>query len=240
MSTDAVKKYVAAVNKTHKGLGNLSAFCILSAKANRCAVIIGVSGTGKTTAMESAISNNGKENIILDSVTRSGLEDYVDTLNGFAGSFVCRDLGSIDTSYSLTESLKVLAVLAYEHKITKVNAQTKIDIDNYNGSTMTTSQPIIMYRVMRADSWETVLQDKVTRYYHLLRPTNTSQEPIRAKIDWGIDTAKVRITSKMDKIIRKYIDDHVLQWSDGRSIQHLSAYLQALSLIHISEPTRPY
>ena len=77
--------YRDKVDSTHKGLGNLAAFTALATKARKCAMVIGSSGTGKTTGVNAALNNNGKTNIVLDSLTRSGLKTYEDQLSGFSG-----------------------------------------------------------------------------------------------------------------------------------------------------------
>ena len=213
--------YRAKIDKTHKGLGNLSAFTALSCKARKCSMVIGSSGTGKTTGVNAALNNNGKTNIVLDSMTRSGLKTYEDQLSGFAGILCVQDLGSIDTAYSLSESLKVLAVLAYEKQIAKNNSLMELSIKDFAGACITTAQPVMMTKLLRNYSWEAVLADKVIRYYHMYRPTATTNKPLVAKLSWGIDLNKVTVDNKVMAAISKFCLEHITQWSYARGVEHL-------------------
>ena len=221
MSKHPLFLYRTKVDSTHEGLGNLAAFSALSCKAQKCAMIVGSSGTGKTTGINTALQNNGKTNIQLDSLTRSGLKTYEDQLTGFAGILCVQDLGSIDTAYSLSESLKVLAVLAYEKQIAKNNSMMELSIKDFKGSCITTAQPIMMTKLLRNYSWEAVLSDKVIRYYHMHRPLNTAKKPLKAKLAWGTDLGEVQVTDKIMAAIAKFCRTTITQWSYARGVEHL-------------------
>ena len=235
MSKHPLFLYRAKVEKTHKGLGNLAAFCSLSTKARKCAMIIGSAGTGKTTGVNAALRNNGKTNIQLDSLTRSGLKTYEDQLSGFQGVLCVQDLGSIDTAYSLAESLKVLAVLAYERQIAKNNSLMELSIKDFAGATITTAQPIMMTKLLRNYSWEAVLCDKVIRYYHMHRPTSTTRKPLSAKISWGRPLDKVKVPDKVVHEIAKFCRANVTQWSYARSMEHLVDMVRAAGAFRNSD-----
>ena len=227
MSKHPLLTYRAKVEHTHKGLGNLAAFTALSTKARKCAMVIGSSGTGKTTGVNAALQNNGKTNIQLDSLTRSGLKTYEDQLNGFEGILCVQDLGSIDTAYSLAESLKVLAVLAYERQIAKNNSLMELSIKDFKGATITTAQPIMMTKLLRNYSWEAVLSDKVLRYYHMYRPTKTTVKALTAKLPWGISVDKVAIPGMVHRSIMDFCGNNVTQWSYARGVEHLGDLVKA-------------
>ena len=227
MAKHPLLTYRAKVEHTHKGLGNLAAFTALSTKARKCAMVIGSAGTGKTTGVNAALANNGKTNIQLDSLTRSGLKTYEDQLSGFEGILCVQDLGSIDTAYSLAESLKVLAVLAYERQIAKNNSLMELSIKDFKGATITTAQPIMMTKLLRNYSWEAVLSDKVIRYYHMYRPVNTTAKALSAKIPWGISLDKVAVPDTIRKEIARFCKSEITQWSYARGIEHITDMVKA-------------
>ena len=184
-------------------------------------------GTGKTTGVNAALQNNGKTNIQLDSLTRSGLKTYEDQLSGFEGILCVQDLGSIDTAYSLAESLKVLAVLAYERQIAKNNSLMELSIKDFKGATITTAQPIMMTKLLRNYSWEAVLSDKVIRYYHMYRPVNTTAKALSAKIPWGISLDKVAVPDTIRKEVARFCKSEITQWSYARGIEHITDMVKA-------------
>ena len=231
--------YRSKVDSTHEGLGNLAAFTALACKARKCSMIIGSSGTGKTTGVNTALVNNGKTNIQLDSLTRSGLKTYEDQLTGFEGILCVQDLGSIDTAYSLAESLKVLAVLAYEQQISKNNSIMELSIKDFKGSCTTTAQPIMMTKLLRNYSWEAVLSDKVLRYYHMHRPTATTDKPLKVKLPWGIDINKVAIPGMLHRAIMDFCGSHVTQWSYARGVEHLGDLVKAAAAFRNATKVSP-
>ena len=227
--------YRSKVDKTHGGLGNLAAFTVMANKARKCSMVIGSSGTGKTTGVNVALRSNGKDNIILDSLTRSGLKVYEDQLSGYGGILCVQDLGSIDTAYSLSESLKVLAVLAYEKQIAKNNSLMELSIKDFRGSTITTAQPVMMTKLLRNYSWEAVLSDKVIRYYHMHRPIATASKPLSAKMAWGIDLDEVTLPAEIANKIANYCKSMVTQWSYARGVQHLGDLCKAAAALRKSK-----
>ena len=223
--------YASAVDRTHKGLGAAAAFCLLSTKARKCCMVVGASGTGKTTAVHAALQGSPFEDIVLDAVTRSGLKSYEETLNEFEGSLVVNDLGSIDTVYSVGESLKVLALLAYEHGLTKNNSLMNLAIKDFKGATTTTCQPVMMNKLIRNGAWESVLADKVIRYYHLVRPVKTAVGPIEEKAPWGYDREVITGDRLAAKSARNWADTHITQWSYARTIEHLTDLYEAAAAL---------
>ena len=112
-------KYKKQVDKTHKGLGNLFSFCLMNMKARKVAIIVAVSGAGKTTAIEAAAKINPDGNIIRDSVTRSGLKNLEKELTDYRGTFVIDPDGvlryvvisDLSVGRSVGETLRVLKAL---------------------------------------------------------------------------------------------------------------------------------
>lgn len=223
--------YKRQVDRTHKGLGNLFSFALLSTKAKKFAIVIAVSGTGKTTALKAAANVNPEENIFLDSITRSGLVAIDKKLNDFKGTFLLTDLGNIDTAYSLKESVKTLVNLTYEHGISKLNATTNLKIENFQGSALTTGQPVIMQQLINSPDWEAVIQDKTIRYYHLIRPIKVNNSEINVRATWGkpLDEVSIRFvkSEKVKQLYRVGLD----QFGISRAHQHIDDLLRACAAL---------
>lgn len=224
-------QYKRQVDKTHEGLGNLFSFALLATKAKKFTIVIAVSGTGKTTALKAATRVNPEDNIILDAVTRSGLVPIKDKLNDFKGTFLLSDLGNIDTSYSLKESIKTLVNLVYEHGLSKMNATTNLKIENYQGSALTTGQPIIMQPIINSPDWEAVIQDKTIRYYHLIRPKKVNNKDIDIKASWGIELDAVSKTIPKNEKVKQLYRHALDQFGIARAYQHIDDMLRACAAL---------
>ena len=99
-------QYIRQVDKTHTGLGRLFSFCLMSVKAKKAVIVIGLAGTGKSTAMKAAVKANRDGSIAKQSMTRSGLMNLQKELTNFKGVLFVEDLANVDTIYSVKESIK--------------------------------------------------------------------------------------------------------------------------------------
>ena len=64
------------VEETHKGLGRLALFGVLSDIANRCVLIVGCSGTGKSRVTDMISDKAKRSKLKLDAITVSGLKRF--------------------------------------------------------------------------------------------------------------------------------------------------------------------
>ena len=227
----AVFDYYKAIERTHKGLGNLGAAALLAVKAQKAFCVSAVSGTGKTTELEWAADQSPLGVIRMDSMTRSGLTDMQDELTGYGGVLLVSDLGAADTVYSVREATKVIALLCHEHRLSKRNVSIDLEIDNYYGAALTTIQPASMGRLVTGPEWESVLADKITRYYHLLRPTQIRNEPLEVKTKWGPELESVQMPKPLRATIAKWVDNTIQPWSDSRAVQHWVDYSRAAAAL---------
>lgn len=219
------------VDKTHRGLGRLYSFCLMSIKAKKVVLLIAVAGSGKTTALEAAAKVNKKGFMAFDSITRSGLKVIEKKLNDFEGTCIIGDLGNIDTGYSTKESIKTAVLLTYEHHLTKLNSQMNLSIENFQGSFITSAQPVIMQNLINSQDWEAVVRDKTIRYYHLIRPLFPNNEKINIHADWGKDfddvTYKHKQSKEFDELWRCGLD----QWGRSRTSVHVIDLLKACAAL---------
>jgi|SaaInlLV_10m_DNA_2_1039722.scaffolds.fasta_scaffold17188_2 hypothetical protein len=223
----ALIKYKREINRTHKGLGNLYSFSLLGTKAKKCVITIGTAGSGKSVAMKAATAANVNGMIVRDSMTRSGLEKLQKDLNSFRGTFLVEDLGNIDTGYSLLESIKTAVALAYDHKLSKLNAKLDLEISDFYGAFISSIQPEIMPMLINNTSWEAVIRDKTIRYYHILRATKPNRKPINVKVKWGLDITQIQGMKRKSKqyleLKRVFLDQHGLT----RAEEHIEDFLKA-------------
>ena len=229
--THRLLEYMKLVDKTHKGLGRLYSFTLMMNKARKVTIIIAIAGSGKTTALTAASDVNPKGVISLDSVTRSGMKALESKMNGFEGTVIINDLGNIDTGYSTKESVKVAVALTYEHHLSKLNAMTNINIENFNGSFVTSAQPSIMQSIVNVSDWEAVIRDKTARYYHLYRPINPNESPLNIKASWGKNFEAVKYKEIKCPELTELNKVGLSQWGLARTHIHIKDILRACAAL---------
>lgn len=221
---------IEEVDKTHPSLGNALAFAIICVKARKCLLIVSPAGCGKS-AISDTVGINHPDAVRLDSVTRSGLKDFKDTFSNFYGLVVMDDMGKVDSLYNRKHTISTFAELCYSHFISKHTFTVTIEIADFFGSAILNVQPPILSEVYEYPEWESVIQDKTIRYYHLYRPTKPNENKPNIKIDWGIDMDLVKKPYHHYKLYSKLEDIASIQWSDARVIEHLNALLRATAAL---------
>lgn len=220
-------QYKNKVNKTHAGLGNLFVFDLLGTKASKLVLNVGIAGSGKSAAQKAVAKRNAQGMLERDAITRSGLEKIAKELQGFRGTFLIDDLGNVDTSYSLQESVKAAIALTYDHRLSKLNAKTDLDISDFYGAFLTSVQPEVMPQIVNGVSWEAVIRDKSIRYYHCFRVTTPNRNEIDIKVDWGYDIHQIKFekikTPIHDELRKVFLSQHGLSRAD----EHMTDFLKA-------------
>lgn len=221
---------IQGVEKTHPNLGNAIAFSAICVKARMCLLIVSPAGCGK-----SAISESVRETCPLsyrmDSVTRSGLRDFKEEFTNFKGLVVIDDMGKIDSSYNRRHTISSFAELCYSHFISKHTMAVTLEIADFFGSAILNIQPSILAEVYEFAEWESVIQDKTVRYYHLYRPIKPMDTKPSFNMDWGIDLDMVHKPDHRYKLYAKLDDIAGIQWSDARVLEHLDKLLQATAAL---------
>ena len=218
------------VEKTHHNLGNAVAFSAICIKARICLLIVSPAGCGKSVVSE-AIGATYPTTIRMDSVTRSGLRDFKEEFTNFKGLVVIDDMGKIDSSYNRRHTISSFAELCYSHFISKHTMAVTLEIADFFGSAILNIQPSILAEVYEFAEWESVIQDKTCRYYHLYRPTIPMDSKPSVSIDWGIDLDKVKKPDHRYKMYPKLDAVAGIQWSDARVLEHLDKLLQATAAL---------
>jgi len=217
---------IEEIEKTHSSLGNAMAFAVVCVKAKKCLLIVSPAGCGKSAISDTVYANH-PDSFRLDSVTRSGLKDFKDVFSSFHGLVVMDDLGKVDSLYNRKHTISTFAELCYSHCISKDTFTVTIEISDFFGSSILNIQPPILAEVYEYPEWESVIQDKTIRYYHLYRPTKPNENKPSISIDWGIDMDLVRKPRHDYKLYSKLEAIASIQWSDARVIEHLNALLRA-------------
>lgn len=214
------------VEKTHPGLGNLTAMSIICVKAKQCLLVVSPAGCGKSVT-SNAVGESFPESIKLDSVTTASLAQHKETFSNFWGLVVIDDFGKIGDTYSRKHTLTAFAELCYSHYITRYTWQASVLISDFNGSVIINIQPTILAEIYTYPEWESVIQDKTLRYYHLYRPITPNEERPKFDVDWGMSLDLVRKPDHRYKLWEKLENLAAIQWSDARVLEHLNTLLRA-------------
>lgn len=218
------------VEKTHLGLGNALAFAIICVKAKKCLLLISPAGCGKSV-ITNTIGNSYPDTYILDSATTASLSQHNEEFSNFRGLVTVDDMGKISDTYSRKHTLTAFTELCYSHFITRYTFRASVIITDFYGSVILNTQPVILAEICQYPEWESVLQDKTIRYYHLYRPTKPEAKLPEVNIDWGIDLDLVSKPDPRYKLYSKLEDISAIQWSDARLMEHLDKLLRATAAL---------
>jgi len=221
---------IDGVEKTHPGLGKAVAFSIVCVKAGQCLLLVAPSGCGKSVITDT-IGNVHPETVKMLSVTKARLTTYKDTFSGFKGVVLMDDIAGAGSMYERKETLVAFSMLCYSHFISKHTFTSDFEISNFFGSTIMNIQPSILAEIYEYPEWESLIQEKTLRYYHLYRPTAPNVAKPNVKVDWGIDLEKVRKPSHTYKLYNTLERIAGIQWSDARTLEHLDNLLKAVAAL---------
>lgn len=218
------------VNETHQGLGNAVAFSIICTKAKMCMLLVAPSGCGKSVISDT-IGNIHPEPIKMLSITKARLATYKDVFSNFNGVVLMDDMAGAGSVYERKETLVAFSVLCYSHTISKHTWTSDFEIAEFNGSAILNIQPAILAEVYEYPEWESLIQEKTLRYYHLYRPVKPASYKPEVKVDWGIDfnlVHKPKHTYKLYAILERIGS---IQWSDARTLEHLDNLLRSVAAL---------
>ncbi len=221
---------IDSVNKTHKGLGNAMAMSIVCVKARQCLLLVAPSGCGKSVITDT-LGDICKDAIKMLSITKARLQSYEDVFSNFFGVVLMDDAASAGGQYERKETLIAFSVLCYSHTISKHTMNSDFEIVDFHGSAVMNIQPALLAEIYQYPEWESLIQEKTLRYYHLYRPIAPAQTKLVVKVDWGIDidlVLKPRHDYKLYSTLEKIA---AIQWSDARMIEHLDILLRSIAAL---------
>jgi len=217
---------IQGVDETHPALGHAVAFSVLCAKARLCLLLVAPSGCGKSVITDT-IASLHPDSVKLLSITRAQLGVKKEQFSNFFGIVLMDDMASAGSVYERKETLVAFSMLCYSHFISKHTFTTDFEITDFHGAAILNIQPAILAEIYTYPEWESLIQEKTLRYYHLYRPTKPNKEKLNVTVDWGIDLSLVGKPDHRYKLYPKLEEIAGIQWSDARVLEHLDNLLSA-------------
>jgi len=171
------------------------------------------------------------DSVKLLSITRAGMKKYKDTFTNFEGVVLMDDMAGCGSIYERKETLITFAFAVYTHSISKHTFTTDFEIFNFHGAAVLNIQPSILAEIYQYPEWESILQDKTIRYYHLYRPVSPNVGKPEVKVDWGIDKEIVHKPDHSSKLYSDLEAIAAIQWSDARILEYLDDLLKAVAAL---------
>ncbi|MEM3454695.1 MAG: hypothetical protein QXS21_05980 [Thermoproteota archaeon] len=220
------------VEGTHKRLGKLALLELYCDIANKCLLVIGTSGTGKSAILKFLEKQVGREKLLLDAITISGLRHIQKKLDGKNITILVDDISKGGTEYAQIATIVTLGELSYTGHIIKITQQYAISIRDFKGAVIINGQPLIIKRILSVPEFETDIRDKVIRYYHLPRPTSPTLHPPKndITIQYGIDKIKIPQEILNSPTYIKALENFKSEFTLSRAIQHLNDLIRAVAL----------
>lgn len=221
---------IEAVNKTHLGLGNAVASAILCVKARQCMLLIAPSGCGKSVITD-LVGSTAYNPVKLLSITKARLGDYKDTFSNFFGVVLMDDIAGAGSVYERKETLVAFSMLCYGHSISKHTWTSDYEIADFHGAAILNVQPALLAEIYEYPEWESLIQEKTLRYYHLYRPVKPNKDKPVLKVDWGIDLDLVHTPRHDYELYATLERIAAIQWSDARTLEHLDTLLKSVAAL---------
>jgi len=230
--TDLAKtiQVYTTVDKTHRGLGRLAVFDTLSDIANRCVLVCGSSGTGKSAISDQVVDRAKRSKLKIDSVTVQGLRKISKILNYNEVSVCVDDLSKGQTEYTQFATVSAFSSLCYTGRIFKLSGQLELNIEGFRGCALINLQPLMLRKIVRLSEYETDIRDKCIRYYHLRFPIKENlNAPVFDKgLGWGyLQHFDLPFNHEESDYLDRAYDNFRYEFTKARAREHMNAYLNA-------------
>jgi len=231
---EAVKMVYDAVERTHPGCGKLALMEILCDAGNRTLLVVGSSGTGKSSILKFINSVIQRDKLFLDAVTVAGLRYIQKQLTNRTCSVLIDDLSKGGTEYSQVMTVCAMGELVYSGFVRKYTGTLQLEIENFHGSCIMNAQPLILKRILNAPEFETDIRDKVIRFYHIRRPIKVSLAPPSDTIRYGYNHSDISVGPDImhSKLWREGVEQFRYEFSKARAEEHYTALIRASALIN--------
>jgi len=229
-----IRRIYENIESTHKGLGRLAIVEVLSDASNRALLVVGSSGTGKSTVMKWLSKHITRKKYNFDAITVTGLRHLQKEFNNANASILIDDLSKGGTEYSQVQTVVALAELVYSGYVTKFTSTISFRIYSFQGSAIMNCQPLLFRRIIRAPEFETDIRDKVIRWYHLRRPVTPMLSIPKDSVRYQYRYETVEIPSKIYdlELYDSAYDMFRFEFSDARAEEHLEAWLRASAYVN--------
>lgn len=226
-----IRSLIIDVEKTHKNFGNLIAMIQIGIKARKFMLIISPSGCGKSRAIK-FMAKNTPNSYMPDSISIANLGAREDYFTSFRSVIACEDISKIQGDYGKRTTLSTLSSLCYDHRVQPSMHGFDFTIEDFYGAALMGIQPKMLHNLMLEDEWETHIQDKTIRYYHLFRPLLPTLHDPEIIIKKGIDFDAVKdFEPKNNPNWNNLLKIGDTQWSVARCKEHLIDFLKAIAAL---------
>jgi hypothetical protein len=219
------------VEASHRGLGKLVLFDALSDIANRCVLVVGCAGTGKSRASDLVFEKCDRSKLKIDSVTVSGLRKIQNALSWNFMSIVVDDLSKGQTEYSQIATVSVFSTLCYTGQIVKLTGQLELSIQGFRGCALINLQPLLLRKIARLPEFETDIRDKAVRFYHLYFPVNENIEKPKTSVSYRY-LKELNLDIKESDFEDDVFENFRYMFSKARAREHMNAYLNASAILN--------
>lgn len=227
--TGNLKTAYNSVEKTHPRLGKLAVLELICDVANRCLLVIGTSGTGKSAVLKAMMKTVPRRYIYLDTATASSLQRIQDRLDRQNLTILVDDISKGGTEWSEVQTVLTFGELCYTGFFKKYTFHYSIEIEDFKGAAIINAQPLILKRLLAAPEFESNIRDKTIRYYHLPRP----QKPLnvlpqlQVKYEYDISNVEIPKNLKRTKAYRNALKNFQYEFTKARANEHLDAMVKA-------------
>lgn len=227
-----IQELMNNIESTHPNLSEATVMNVLADIGNRSLLTIGISGTGKDTIANYIAACSQRNKIKPHGVTVNGLKAYQDQLSSNSTTMIVGDLAKSGSDYMQINTISVLCGIVYDHRIEKHNATLNLEIENVHASALMFAQPLILKKLVKVPEFESDIQDKTIRFYHLYKPTTPNMV--------GLPDGKPYLSLDRKPIVyepeaaKKYwkdmMDNFEKEFSLSRAMEHATALMKASAL----------
>jgi len=232
------KNIYETVNKSHPSLGKLALMEVLSDIANKCLLVVGCSGTGKSAITKALEQKVRRHTLYVDAVTVQGLAKISKQLSNANITILVDDLSKGQTQYSQLATVLVFSELTYTGFYRKLTGSLVLEIFGFKGSAIINLQPLLLKKIIASPEFETDVRDKAIRYYHLHFPQQVNLNIPNIPIE--IPSLEVRDYNIPEKVLKselykKALDNFEHEFTKARAREHLRHYLTASAKLNKRE-----
>jgi hypothetical protein len=226
MTAPILRELWRAVERRHRGLGQLVLSSVLSAYARRTLLVVAMSGSGKSTA-GSVLEQVVPDVASMDTLTIPGLKKFLDTRGSIPSVLLVDDLAK--TPYPLTRmnTLVTVSELVYSGWVSRHVWKESFELTGVKTSGIINVQPKVLASIVPLPEWTATLRDKTIRYWHFrlpseFRPHVEVEYPQLPPIPDELPPLKVS-----ERHLGEVAEWGHVQWTPGRARLHVSQLARA-------------
>jgi energy-coupling factor transporter ATP-binding protein EcfA2 len=226
MAARVLNELWRAVERKHRGLGQLVLASVLSAYARRTLLVVASSGSGKSTAGE-ILAGVVPDVVAVDTLTIAGIKYFLEHRESFPSVIFVDDLAKTPYQMSRLGTLVAVSELVYSGWLSRSVWKETVDIRGVRTSGVINIQPKILASIVPSPEWTSTLRDKTIRYYHFRLPSTFRPS---VQVDYPTlppipdELPELRVT---ERAMREVSEWGQVQWSPGRARLHIAQLARA-------------